>query len=43
MQLTGFLGILKPFIDLESHTHARQIFLSADISNLKAVTVERIV
>ena len=34
MQLTGFLRILKPFIDMKSHTHTRQIFLSANISNL---------
>ena len=34
MQLTGFLRILKPFIDMKSHTNTRQIFLSANISNL---------
>ena len=36
MQLMGFFRILKPFIDMKSETHTRQIFVSRNISNVKS-------
>lgn len=35
VQETGCFRIVKPFIDMKSQTHTRQIFVNRDFCNLK--------